>query len=118
MIYVASPYSSPDKELENTRYRQVVDFCYHALTQGMYVYSPIVHWHPVSRVHNLPGDAVYWDRINMQMLRRAEQLCVLLLPGWDQSRGVARELSIAETLHIPVIRCEYKSTPNAHNSNS
>ena len=118
MQYVASPYSHKDKSIEHQRYLAVTNFCLQAVRQGIFVYSPIAHWHPIATYGDLPGDAAFWDKFNMTMLRRADGMLVLQLPGWQESKGVQRELSIAEILHIPVMYCTYTSLPNAHNQHS
>ena len=105
MQYVASPYSNPDKNIEQLRYYAALNFCASAARQGLYVYSPIVHWHAVALKHSLPTDAAFWDKFNMTMLRRADGIILLKLPGWETSRGCARELSVAETLNIPLTVC-------------
>jgi hypothetical protein len=110
MIYVASPYSA-DKKLEvNTRkaleakrFQDVLKFVYALTKQGYVAFSPIVYYHPLALIGNLPGDAEYWWQINSNYLRFAEALFVLHLPNWDQSKGVQLEMKVAKTLNIPTL---------------
>ena len=48
-IYIASPYSHPDKAVMQERYEDVLGYVGHALGNGLIVYSPIVHHHEVAQ---------------------------------------------------------------------
>ena len=41
-------------------------------------------------------------RQDLAILQAAERLVVLRLPGWERSRGIAREIQEATRLSIPV----------------
>jgi hypothetical protein len=44
-----------------------------------------------------------WMRADLEMLGRCDQLCVLMLPGWEKSRGVREEIEFAQERQIPII---------------
>jgi len=108
MIYIASPYSHPDKSVEHQRFEMVRKFTAVMLQNREFVFSPIVYAHEMARVFNLPTDAQYWDEFNMSILRHSKALYVCCLEGWTESKGVQRELSTARALYIPVV--EYTAT--------
>jgi hypothetical protein len=91
-IYLASPYTHPEESIMLSRFYQAVDFCAWAFKKGLYVYSPIVHWHPVATIRELPKDYMPWEKQGEVMMNSSRALWVLCLPGWEQSRGVLSEI--------------------------
>lgn len=101
MIYLASPYSSSNTEMQ-LRF-ELAEQCTAALMQqDLAIFSPIVHCHELAAKYHLPTDAAYWEKYNMQFLRKAECLYVLKIEGWDESRGVAQEIAMAKSLYLPI----------------
>ncbi len=107
-IYLSSPYSHPDATMRENRYLATAFMVGHLSARGKVVFSPIVHYHPAALMHQLPGDAEYWKKVNSTFLQAAAELKVLLLPGWDVSVGVSWELEMAAALQLPV---SYMSVP-------
>lgn len=104
MIFVGSPYSSPIAGAEETRFRRAQAFILHMhKTQDLACYSPVVYWHPLSKLGGLPGDAAYWLKANMDMLRFAEVMFVLCLSGWRESKGLQIERNTAKMIGLDVI---------------
>ena len=78
------------------------------LKQGVHIYSPIVHCHELAKIADMPRDAGFWERYNFTMLAAAEQLWVLMIAGWLESKGIAGEITEAKRLEIPIIYIEEK----------
>ena len=72
------------------------------LQRSIWVYSPIVHCHELAQKHTLPTTFEYWQQYNIDMLRRCDELCVIDIPGWRESKGVTGELTIARALHMNI----------------
>jgi nucleoside 2-deoxyribosyltransferase len=102
MIFLSSPYSDPDPLVMAKRFIEVEELTSAMLKQGAVVFSPIVYLHEISKKYNLPKDAQYWSNFNVSMLRRCDLFAILMLDGWEQSKGVQMELSLAKHLNIPV----------------
>lgn len=102
LIYLASPYTHESAEVMQARYLAAVDACASLLRAGMVVYSPIVHCHHISANHELPTDWQYWQKFDEVMIGKADCLAVLMIDGWNRSRGVAAEIQIAERLKKPL----------------
>ncbi len=102
MIYLASPYSSPDPLIMKTRFLLAEQVTASFLTRGVYIYSPIVHCHELSSKYELPGDFAFWQGYNFDMLRRADSLAVLAIPGWKESVGVQEEIRFARLAGVPI----------------
>lgn len=102
MIYLASPYSHEESAIQQRRFEQARTVTGWLIAQGKHVFSPIVHCHELTLSHDLPGDASFWHDYNISFLRRSDQIYVLTLEGWKESKGVSQELRYAKMLNIPV----------------
>ena len=102
MIYLASPYSDPDPAVMEQRFEAAAKFCAARMREGLVIYSPIVHCHPIAVRHELPRDWAFWEKFDREMIKRADSLWVLTLPGYDRSKGVNAEIELARLLGVPV----------------
>jgi len=100
MIYLASPYSHPDRNLVNERVGITRQCCAALINKKFCVWSPILMTHGIA--YGLPTDAKFWMEYNFDFIRRCEYIFVLKIPGWDTSVGVAEEIAVAKSLFIPV----------------
>lgn len=103
MIYLASPYSHPERHVEVARFKSARQCAAHlTFIRGLDVFSPIVYGHELAVAFDLPTSASVWHRFNTSMLRLATEMYVLKIGGWDTSLGVAEELSQARSLYVPI----------------
>lgn len=102
MIYLASPYTSPDQRLVEARFEAAEYFTAYWLRIGAPIFSPIVYCHRMALIHKLPGDFAFWKEFNRKLLDRATDLWVLKLPGWEESLGVQSEIQMAKARNLPV----------------
>lgn len=70
--------------------------------RGHKVWSPIVHNHEMAQEFDLPTDAEFWKQYNVDFLRRSDEMYVLNIEGWMESKGVMMELRLAEQMMLPV----------------
>jgi len=80
------------------------------IRDGVYVFSPIVHNHPIAEMEHLPGGFDYWADFDQEMLRRCDRLIVLKLDGWRESTGVQAEIKVAMRLGLEI---EYMEASDA-----
>jgi nucleoside 2-deoxyribosyltransferase len=106
MIYLAAPYSHPDPKVMEQRFEQVTAEAAHLINRGEFVYSPITHNHPIAIRHELPRGWEFWEAFDIAMLTKCDSMTVLLLDGWDFSRGVRAEIEFARGLGIPITYVE------------
>ena len=90
LIYLSSPYSHPDFNVRHARYRAALITVAHYLHQGIYLYSPILHNHPIVCYRDLP-DASVWLEYDYAVLSRCSSMWVLRIPGHNTSLGVRAE---------------------------
>lgn len=101
MIYLASPYSHPDPVVRQERFEAVCRAAAELIRRGYLVFSPIAHSHSIAK-HGLPLDWGYWERHDRRLLAACDELWVLQLAGWQQSRGVQAEMTIARAAGKPI----------------
>jgi hypothetical protein len=92
MIYLATPYTHADPTIVEKRYEEAMAYTHYLLERKRWVYSPIVHCHELAKRHSLPTDFDYWRRYNYHILSRCDELYVLGIEGWRESKGVRAEL--------------------------
>lgn len=96
MIYLASPYTHPDTEIVAQRYNETMRVNASLLAAGRFVYSPIVHCHAMANAHTLPTEYEFWKNFNYHMIECSNAVYFLLLPEWQNSKGMFGELTYAD----------------------
>lgn len=102
LIYLASPYSHVEPSIRHQRFLDVVAVAAQMMNDGVFVYSPIAHTHPMAVSHKMPLGWEFWARYDEAMIRRCNALWVLMLDGWRKSVGVNAEMEIARRMRIPI----------------
>jgi len=90
--------------VREARYHAALRAVAKLMSDGKVMFSPIAHTHPVDQYvpRELATKHEFWMSMDIPILRHAAELIVLTLPGWDLSRGVAEEMSVAKEEGIPV----------------
>lgn len=101
-IYLASPYTSPDKFLRADRYRAAVKATEALMDAGEVVFCPVAYGHSFEQKLHRNFSYEYWVRWSRAMLASASRLYVLTIPGWSSSKGVEIEIKLACDLGIPI----------------
>jgi hypothetical protein len=101
VIYLASPYTHPDPAVRAVRFRATCQTAAKLIREGQIVFAPIAHSHPMTEF-GLPADWQFWERYDVEFLRRCSELVVLKLDGWRESRGVQAEIDLALEMDLPI----------------
>lgn len=113
LIYLASPYSHEDHVVECLRFQAACSAAGRLMREGHFIFSPIAHSHPIAIVESLPGGIEYWREYDRRWIDACDELWVLCIDGWEESKGVTWEIDYAlsteksvryldpETLEIP-----------------
>ena len=100
LVYIASPYAHPSAEVREARLEAVRHVCGQMVNEGKIVMSPLVYLGELAMRGVHPPQGWYaWD---LQLLARCDELLVLQLPGWEDSKGVLAEIAGAQTKGIPI----------------
>lgn len=102
-IYLASPYSHPEMSVRVERFMAAQALCVYSAKLNISIFSPIVHWHHIAAMHDLPFTAEFWKFQNDPMIYACEGLCVLNIEDWQKSVGVSVELELANKLNKPIL---------------
>ena len=110
MIYLCSVYSldattdsEADQAMRNKRYEYVLMRTAEMMNKGEIVFSPTVHCHEMAIKHELPKTHAFWLKYDDAMIEKSDEVWVLCMPGYKQSKGITHELETAAKLGKPVI---------------
>lgn len=114
LIYLASPYSAnnipPDRTANDVRAERFQHACMQAailMEKGYAVFSPIAHSHSVE-VYGMDAPKLgkegydFWLKQDFSVLINCDEMWVLMLPGWEESKGIAAECSFCKRHDIPI----------------
>lgn len=106
MTYLAVPYSCnkfPGRLLMWWRYRKVTKIAAHLMGRGFNVFSPITHSHAIATIGKLPAlNHEFWLELDKWYVNRCAMMHVLMIDGWEKSKGVRREIRWALEQGKPV----------------
>jgi len=89
--YLASPYSDEDPLVREKRYLEALEGLFKLSEKGIVAYSPIVHFHPLSKIYSIPGEANDWTWHNIPMIQASDGLIILMSYHWGTSTGIDQE---------------------------
>jgi hypothetical protein len=102
LIYLASPYSNPDRAVRVERFNAACRAAAKLMHQGKLIFCPIAHTHPIAEIGGLPLGWMFWERYDQAMLAVCGRMIVLRLDGWEMSLGVAAEIKAMRDAGKPV----------------
>ena len=96
VIYVAGRFSAPDQWQRARNVRAAESLAFAVAEAGA---MPL---NPLNNTHNFFGTLTdaFWYEGTLELMRRCD--AVILVPGWEGSKGVAAELAEARRRGLPV----------------
>jgi len=92
-FYLASPYTKYPSGIEDA-FAEVCCAAAWCLKNGIIVYSPIAHTHPVADFGGLDHfDHDMWMAFDRPMMEAAKGIIVCMMPTWELSRGIDIEIA-------------------------
>lgn len=103
LVYLASPYSHPFRDVRNWRFETVCKKAAELMEEGYQVFCPIAHSHSIE-INGFPklksGD--WWLQQDFAILKHCDKMIVYKMNGWDKSYGVKKEIAFCKKHKIPV----------------
>jgi hypothetical protein len=102
MIYLACPFRHADPLVQKKRCAAAHYVAAQLFLGGKQVFSPLTHNELLIEIINdaVPGED--WMQFDLKILSTCSKLYVLQMPGWEESKGVKREIAFAIENNIPV----------------
>lgn len=102
LVYLASPYSKYPRGIEQA-FIDISVIAARLLQEGVKVYSPIAHTHPLALYSGLdPLDHNIWLTFDEAIMERSDACVVAMMEGWDTSKGVEHEIKFFQARTRPV----------------
>lgn len=98
LIYLAGPYSTGSILEIADHICQGRDMAIELMERGYAPYCPWLDWELAVRKHRLTVE--HFKQCGLTILAKCDAM--LLLPGWEDSRGTREEIAFARMLNIPV----------------
>lgn len=95
MMYISTPYSHPDETVRELRYTEALRFLQYLAIIGEPAISIVVQYHPLMQY--LPMTFEFWSKIYTPILQVSTSVGVLIMEGWDISKGVTDEVNKAKS---------------------
>lgn len=101
LIYLGSAYSDPDPSVMAHRYKRVCETVAYIARMQQPCYCPIAFWHEIALAHNLPKDAFFWEKQNLEMMKLCGEAWFINEPAFYDSIGCQFEVEFF-FLRVPV----------------
>lgn len=109
LCYLATPYSKYSAGLDKA-FEDAAALAASLLVEGVKVYSPIAHTHPLAKYSHLdPLDHEIWLPFDEAMMAAADALIVAHMDGWQDSYGIAHEIDYFTKAGKPIYDLEPSS---------
>jgi nucleoside 2-deoxyribosyltransferase len=102
LVYLGSPYTKYATGLD-AAFQDVCAIAAELLKEGVKVYSPIAHTHPIAIHGNLdPRNHDIWLPFDQAMMDAADAMVIADMDGWRESYGVRFEIETFQRAGKPV----------------
>jgi hypothetical protein len=95
LIYLATPYNHLDPAIREKRFILACLAAATLMRDGIHLFCPIAHTHPIALQGDLPCGWEYWQEYDRIMLSACTELWIVQMEGWEQSKGIKGEIQIA-----------------------
>ena len=97
-VYLGIPYSHTDAYVRHCRFHAANRAAARLYEMGYNVLSPISHSHPISLYMQNSNDSDFWTSVDDYWQRQCDQLIILTMTGWQESKGLGREIDLAVSI--------------------
>lgn len=103
VYYLCSPYSHEDPAVRQKRFEEAQRCAYSLQERGFILVEPIGSNHYKSVTFNVSPSFTYWKKTCEALIDRTDGIVVLLMDGWQESKGVQAEIRYAKSLDKEVV---------------
>lgn len=100
LIYLASPYNHAEESVREERFKLICGVAAQLMSQGVHLFCPIAHTHPIAVCGDLPRGWQYWREYDL--ITACDELWIVKIDGWRESEGIKGEIDIAKNLRKPI----------------
>lgn len=102
LIYVASPYSDPDKQVVRLRMNKFAGIMAKLIEHKFHPVSPLLNHYLTDVVTvNFPLTWDWWQDYSKLLLSKCDHM-IVIGPDWGKSTGVMAEIEMANEMNIPI----------------
>ena len=112
MLYLATPYAHADPAVMRKRYQLSCRAAAKLLKAGIVVLNPLANTVPAVELGGLEMEHDDFLKIDLEILRRCDELLILGLPDWEKSDGVRQEMFESLALRKPITLIEEEDIEN------
>lgn len=100
MIYIISPFWHEDESVRDRRRNIAIRYTDALIKRGVNVFCPLKY--SQNNITKSTKEEGYWLSFDVEIMRCADEVHVLKVDGWKESKGVAIEIKEADKLKIPI----------------
>lgn len=103
ILYLASPYTKGCAAKRLARFHAVTHVAAHLIGEKRIVFSPITMTHPIDIALSRDGETLgseFWVKFDEAFMHFCVNISVLMLPGWEESSGVNREIEFFKERNV------------------
>ena len=103
VVYIACPYAHSDPAVRQHRFETASRAASKLMQNGVAVFSPLSHSVPIVEIGQLGERGHdFWMACDLPLLQRCDELLVVGMEGWRESRGVIEEMFKAMLWRKPI----------------
>lgn len=114
MIAITGPYNHQDPMVKEERVNIITSACLTLLLSGKTAITPLTYGlmlieHSKKKGVEIPDTFNYWEKFCLDFIESSDEVYVLNIDGWEDSKGVAAEIAKAKECNIPVYLVEHNT---------
>ncbi len=107
LLYLATPFTHSDKSAQDHRFRVSCRATAQLMKCGVNVFNPLSHSVPlVEHLGDVGDQHEFWMWCDLPILYRCDELLIVGMENWEQSRGVCEEMFKALAWRKPITLIE------------
>lgn len=103
LTYLAGPYTHPNQQVMEDREIQHSRCAAKLIKQNIHVYAPIAETCMIAKHDDIKDTGwEFWRAKDLNQLSRCDEMYIILMDGWRESKGVRGEVKFAIQNNIPI----------------